>query len=176
MTRTAAVLTAIGTVIAAVAGLLVAFGDVGILGGGDGSPPTTQPAIVTGSSEPSRHTTADAIAGVWSGTPELLSRTYRMTLVVRRGCEVGDVCGDITVANCVGALDRPCSSLAHTCDGRVVVEDADASTVELHVFFPPGNPSDCVDGAGHFFTPRGPRALLYETAFNLRGILTKSSG
>jgi len=110
-------------------------------------------------------TTADAIAGKWSGTAKDSNGTaFQITLDVRNSCALKERCGSISVSHV-------------PCEGEVFLEKVEGDDFEFHVsnFYGRSNRDVCQPGAGEHFRLRPDGKLAYSTTYEpeAQGILTR---
>ena len=108
-------------------------------------------------------TTADAVAGEWSGEARQGSdERFEVQLNIADDCELKEVCGTISVSDvpCFGDLSF------HAVAGERYEFSVDHFSGE-------SAESDCTPGAGEYLTPHGDDALLYTTGYDstIRGVL-----
>lgn len=110
-------------------------------------------------------TTADAIAGKWSGTAKDGSGTsFQITLEVKKSCSFRERCGSISVSHV-------------PCEGEIFLEKAGDLAFEFHVtnFYGRSNRDVCQPGAGEFFRLQPDGKLAYTTSYDsgTEGILER---
>jgi hypothetical protein len=110
-------------------------------------------------------TTADAIAGKWSGTAKNGEGTsFQITLEVRKSCSLKERCGSITVSHV-------------PCEGEIFLEKIQDDVFEFHVdnFYGRSNRTVCQPGAGELFRLRPDGKLSYATSYEpaTQGILDR---
>jgi hypothetical protein len=110
-------------------------------------------------------TTADAIAGKWSGTAKDASGTsFQITLEVRKSCSFRERCGSISVSHV-------------PCEGEIFLEKAGDAAFEFHVanFYGRSNRDVCQPGAGEYFRLQSDGKLAYTTSYDAetQGILER---
>jgi hypothetical protein len=160
------VLTAVATIITAVTGLLIAFGQLGLFGDDDdGTPTGGQPEMVTPQVDDQTVIIADPIGGTWSGeATEGTGGDFDVRLEIRRGCALNERCGLISVSNV-------------PCFGDLFFHDFSGGRYEFSVEnFSAASSEGCTPGAGEYLTPQADGTLLYTTGYDpaIRGILYKT--
>ena len=110
-------------------------------------------------------TTADAIAGKWSGTAKDNSGTsFQITLDVRNSCALKERCGSISVSHV-------------PCEGEVFLEKVEDDDFEFKVanFYGRSNRDVCQPGSGEHFRLRPDGKLAYSTTYEpeAQGILNR---
>lgn len=160
------VLTAVATIITAVTGLLIAFGQLGLFEqDDDGAPIGGQPETLTPQVDDHPDITADPISGIWSGeATQGTGGDFDVRLEIRKGCALNERCGTISVSNV-------------PCFGDLFFHDFSVGRYEFSVQnFSAGSGQDCAPGAGEFLMPQGDGTLLYTTGYDpaIRGILYKA--
>ena len=108
-------------------------------------------------------TTADAIAGKWSGTAQDSNgKSFQITLDVRKSCSLKERCGSISVSHV-------------PCEGEIFLEKAEDDGFEFRVtnFYGHSNRDVCQSGAGEHFKLRPDGKLAYTTTYEpeAQGIL-----
>lgn len=172
------VLTAVAGVVTAGTGLLVALGQLGVIGSDDDGGPnaaleTTSSPASPGPASPSptapTETAAepgadagDALVGTWRGTAASPdgSNSTAVQLEVLAPCRLRQACGMITVS-------------AVPCTGRVTLWSVRGQTYELYVDkFTEDSSARCKPGAGDFFEVLGDGTLRYTTDYSdVMGVL-----
>ena len=129
--------------------------------------PSTAPSTPTPvPSVPPNKTTADAIAGKWSGTAKNSEGTsFEITLEIRKSCALRERCGAISVSHV-------------PCEGEVFLEKVQDDSFEFHVanFYGRSNRAVCQPGAGELFRLRSDGKLVYTTTYEpgTQGILERT--
>lgn len=131
--------------------------------------PTPTPTLATPAPSPSSipvATTADAIAGKWSGTAKNSEGTsFEITLEIRKSCALRERCGSISVSHV-------------PCEGEVFLEKVQDDSFEFHVanFYGRSNRAVCQPGAGELFRLRSDGKLVYTTTYEpgTQGILERT--
>ena len=123
--------------------------------------PTPTPNIATPTSTPSATsrpsaTTADAIAGNWSGTAkDSNGASFQITLDVRKACSLKQRCGSISVSHV-------------PCEGEIFLEkleDDNGFEFQVSNFYGSSNRDVCQPGAGEHFRLRSDGKLIYTTSY-----------
>jgi hypothetical protein len=110
-------------------------------------------------------TTADAIAGKWSGMAKDSNGTsFQITLDVRKSCSLKERCGSISVSHV-------------PCEGEIFLEKTEDDGFEFRVtnFYGRSNRDVCQPGAGEHFKLRPDGKLAYTTTYEpeAQGILAR---
>lgn len=121
--------------------------------------PSSRPAAET-------TTTADAIAGKWSGTAKDSNGTsFQITLEIRKSCALKERCGSISVSHV-------------PCEGEVFLEKIEDDDFEFHVsnFFGRSNRDVCQPGSGEHFRLLPDGKLAYRATYEpeAQGTLARS--
>ncbi len=124
------------------------------------SSPKTSPALRQVSEA------TDSIVGKWAGTAKDNNGvSFQITLEVRKGCEINQNCGSISVSHV-------------PCYGEAFLAKADAGDFEFRVdnFYGQSNSKLCQPGAGEHFRLRSDGKLVYSTSYEPRatGVLEKT--
>ena len=158
------VLTAVATIITAVTGLLIAFGQLGLFED-EGTPTGGQPETVTPQLDDQTDATTDPISGTWSGeATQETGGNFDVQLEIGKGCALNERCGTISVSNV-------------PCFGDLFFHDFSGGRYEFSVEnFSAASGDGCTPGAGEYLTPQGDGTLLYTTGYDpaIRGILYKA--
>jgi hypothetical protein len=162
------ILTAIGTVITAATGLLIALNQAGLMSPADSTVTTsTSTPATSGSTSPSPTAPTDgtALVGTWKGTAVVPGQagSFAVRLEITSPCRLKQPCGTIFV----GSL--PCS-------GRATLWGIRSHAYEIRTdHFTDGSAAGCTPGAGDFFRLRDDGTLRYTTGYDdTRGVLYKT--
>lgn len=111
-------------------------------------------------------TTADAIAGKWSGTAkDSNGSSFQITLEIKKACALKERCGSISVSHV-------------PCEGEVFLEKIEEDDFEFHVsnFYGRSNRDVCQPGSGEHFRLLPDGKLAYRATYEpeAQGILARS--
>jgi hypothetical protein len=161
------VLTAIATVLTAVTGLLIAFGQLGLFDREDGNTAPNGQSSTAISTPGDTAENADPVSGTWSGEATQGSGgSFEVRLEIKEGCEIAERCGSISVSHV-------------PCFGDLSFYEVSRGRYEFSVDnFSGDSGTSCTPGAGEYLTPQEDGTLLYTTGYdpNIRGTLQKSPG
>ena len=115
-------------------------------------PPTSEPATVS-SAPPT--TSADAIAGRWSGNASAANgASFKVDVDIAKGCAVDARCGTISVSHV-------------PCHGSIYLVGVQQGDYEFRVDnFEPPSAAGCTPGAGEHFQLAADGSLLYTTTYD----------
>jgi hypothetical protein len=151
------ILTAAAGIITAVTGLIAALHQAGILG-------VDNKAQLQPENKPVATTTADLIAGKWSGEAKEINGTFfRVDIEVKKSCTLNEKCGIISVSHV-------------PCHGELFLHGIEKNNYEFRVDnFTNNSSSICTPGAGEHFRRLPDGTLLYTTTYDSKasGILKK---